>query len=473
MSYRNALFYLVTVILAGAAAGQTRIDLSAQSKAVDFSGASSTKPFQTGTALPASCTTGQMYFLTTEVNGQNTYGCVGNNTWVRQSAGAQSTTIKSSGVLVGARQILDVSAGRGAVLSTSDDGQELYIQTSIDTSVVQTQADEQAGSTLLCKSSSTDAPGVTYSCALTPTLTAYTTGMVLNWQPDASNAGGATTLNVDLLGAAPVVRADGVTPLGSSDIVTGEMYQIWYDGAAFRLLSGSGGGGTGQSQPAGALAPNGEYSTSRVMDSSYCPNWMGTFTGSSPLTFTLGAPVPGCVIVIQNNTTQPMAINVTTNAALLNGQMVNGNIPACATPASGCRAAVIKANGTTSWDMSGGGGIARNIGVIFAGGDLVSGAAINIPSIDFSCTLSKATISADAGTAATIKLWKSAGAEIPGPGDSISTSGFSLAGSTKFTTTSMADLTTTSVAAGDSLTFDLAALNGSPSHIAIVMECDQ
>jgi hypothetical protein len=88
------------------------------------------------------------------------------------------------------------------------------------------------------------------------------------------------------------------------------------------------------------------------MDSSYCPNWLGTFTGSTALTFTLGTPIAGCLIAIQNNTTQPMTVDVASNSITLNGQNSNGTIPACSSPTDGCKVVVVKANGTASWDMS-------------------------------------------------------------------------------------------------------------------------
>ena len=199
--------------------------------------------------------------------------------------------------------------------------------------------------------------------------------MVLNWKPDVNGTGGAITLNVDLLGPVPIVLADVITVPSSSNIVAGQMYQLWYQSSAFRMLSAIGGspgptgptgpvgtgGASGPSGPAGptgpagatvALAANAEYTTSQVMNSSYCASWLGTFTGSAALTFTLSAPISGCMIGIQNNTSQPLTINVTTNGLTLNGQTSNGTIPACATPANGCQIVVIKANGTTSWDMS-------------------------------------------------------------------------------------------------------------------------
>ena len=112
MSNRYTLFTAV-LVLTGTAAGQTQIDLSTQARSVDFSAASSTKPFQTGAALPATCGIGQMFFLTTAPSGQNAYGCSAVNTWTQTSAPAQSTTIKSSGTLIGASPVIDISAGAG------------------------------------------------------------------------------------------------------------------------------------------------------------------------------------------------------------------------------------------------------------------------------------------------------------------------------------------------------------------------
>jgi hypothetical protein len=71
--------------------GQTAVDLRTQSKNVDFSGAPSTKPFQTGTAIPPICSTGQMFFLTTAPAGSNVYGCEATNIWALQGGGSGGT----------------------------------------------------------------------------------------------------------------------------------------------------------------------------------------------------------------------------------------------------------------------------------------------------------------------------------------------------------------------------------------------
>ncbi|MBV9742287.1 MAG: hypothetical protein JO099_00870, partial [Acidobacteriia bacterium] len=63
---------LISILLSQAAA-QTRVDLRTQTKSVDFSWASSTKPSQTGAVLPATCTIGQTFLNTAAQAGQNLY----------------------------------------------------------------------------------------------------------------------------------------------------------------------------------------------------------------------------------------------------------------------------------------------------------------------------------------------------------------------------------------------------------------
>ena len=248
-------------VLAAIATGQTQVDLRTQSKSVDFTSAPSTKPFAAGPALPATCGVGQMFFLTSAPIAQNVYGCSTANTWTLQSGGPTSpTTIDSSGTFVGTRGVLDLSAGPGILWSVSDTGTEISVESMLDTSYAETRAGDQSGANLLCSSSSAANPGIAYVCSMNPTLTAYSPGMVLHWTPDVDAVGGAgTSLNVDNLGSAPVDKADGVTHPASTDVVAGELYQLWYDGAVFRIMSGggSGGGATGPAGPQGPAGPAG------------------------------------------------------------------------------------------------------------------------------------------------------------------------------------------------------------------------
>ncbi len=249
---------LLTLIaaLAVMAPGQTQVDLRTQSRSIDFSSAPSTKPFTSGPTLPATCGVGQMFFVTSAIGGQNMYGCSAANTWTLQSGGPTSpTTVEDDGTIVGTRGILNLAAGPGLQLAVSDTGSAILAQSLLDTAVAQTIAGDQAGGNLLCVSNSTANPGVAYSCAMTPTLTAYTVGMVLRWQPDVTVVGLTTTLDVDTLGATPVFKADGTTSPGNSDVIAGQLYELWYDGTSFRLMSGAGSGSGGTQGPAGPPGP--------------------------------------------------------------------------------------------------------------------------------------------------------------------------------------------------------------------------
>ncbi len=66
----------------GALYGQlTQVDLRLQSRDVDFSAASATKPFKSGTGLPSACGQGEMYYRLDAAAGMNVYGCTATNSW--------------------------------------------------------------------------------------------------------------------------------------------------------------------------------------------------------------------------------------------------------------------------------------------------------------------------------------------------------------------------------------------------------
>jgi hypothetical protein len=200
----------------------------------DFSNAAHTLPMKSGTTamLPAPCSPGETYFATDAPSGGNLYGCAAANVWTEQG----NLSVKNSGLSVGASSTANFSVGAGLMNTVSDDGVEINIQSALDTAVVETQPGEQSGRALLCASSSGSASN--YTCALTPTLAAYTSGMLLHWKPDVAGAGGSTTLNVDTLGAMRVALADGAANPSSATIVAGQLYDIWYDGSVFRIGAG-------------------------------------------------------------------------------------------------------------------------------------------------------------------------------------------------------------------------------------------
>lgn len=83
--------------------GQTTVDLGNQARNVDFGSAARTRPTKTGTALPAVCGVGELFFLTSALSGQNMYGCTAANTWARMTgssgSGLPDLTGQSSKVL--------------------------------------------------------------------------------------------------------------------------------------------------------------------------------------------------------------------------------------------------------------------------------------------------------------------------------------------------------------------------------------
>ena len=64
---------------------QTRVDLKYQAKDVDFSNFATTKPAKTGTALPATCGPGELFFSLSS-SGAGLYTCASTNVWTQGSA---------------------------------------------------------------------------------------------------------------------------------------------------------------------------------------------------------------------------------------------------------------------------------------------------------------------------------------------------------------------------------------------------
>ena len=111
-------YHLVSVLwLISSMNGQNLVDLRTQTKNVNFSGAASTIPAQTGTTLPATCTPGQLFFNTGSTPGQNLYACAPANTWTvlgGSSGSGTKGTISGAGTLVG-----HVTAGLGDIFTNT------------------------------------------------------------------------------------------------------------------------------------------------------------------------------------------------------------------------------------------------------------------------------------------------------------------------------------------------------------------
>src|ERR1035437_2108745 len=163
MSGGAGMFRLFTVVLIGAAAAaQTQIDLRTQARNVDLTAAASTKPLKTGTALPATCVVGDMFFKTDAPAGSNVYGCTAANTWAVQG----NDTVMSGGSLVGNTGTVNFVTGTGLMTVIAATGPQINVQTAVDTAVVQTQPGEQGGAALLCASGSGAGRGARFVCVL-------------------------------------------------------------------------------------------------------------------------------------------------------------------------------------------------------------------------------------------------------------------------------------------------------------------
>jgi hypothetical protein len=104
----------------GALYGQlTQLDLRLQSRDVDFSGASATKPFKSGTGLPSSCGPGEMYYRLDASAGMNVYGCTASNSWtLEQGPPAASMASQLGDFAVAASSATTLTVGTNCSTST-------------------------------------------------------------------------------------------------------------------------------------------------------------------------------------------------------------------------------------------------------------------------------------------------------------------------------------------------------------------
>jgi hypothetical protein len=75
----------------------------------------------------------------------------------------------------------------------------------------------------------------TITGSMTPDLGSYSTGMMVIFTP-ANNCTGATTINIDSLGAKSIVKGDG-TALESGDLQASTVHFLIYDGTNFVLIN--------------------------------------------------------------------------------------------------------------------------------------------------------------------------------------------------------------------------------------------
>lgn len=115
---------------------------------------------------------------------------------------------------------------------------------------------------------------------LNPTPTALVEGFALSFKNNTANTD-AVTLNINALGAKPVVKSNGNT-LTSGDLKEGSIYTVRYDGTSF-ILQGEG-GDYGNATASQVLAPNTIGTKDGVV--------VGTMPNRGTFNVPLGASVP-------------------------------------------------------------------------------------------------------------------------------------------------------------------------------------
>jgi hypothetical protein len=180
----HLLIWCATLLLP--AAGQTLLDLSTQVKP-------STKPVKTGSALPSTCNAGDLFLLVGGPPGNNIFACLTPGAWTPQTGQPGALAIQSNGNPVGNETVQNYIGGNGVIYALSDTGTRVDMVNMIDPAVVQTHPIAQSGRDLLCQSASGSTQ--TYTCHMSPPLTAYQLGMQLNWifsTPAASPSSSST-----------------------------------------------------------------------------------------------------------------------------------------------------------------------------------------------------------------------------------------------------------------------------------------
>jgi hypothetical protein len=90
-----------------------------------------------------------------------------------------------------------------------------------------------------------------HTLTLTPAPAAYAAGQAFSFVANATNTG-ATTLNVNGLGAKNIVRGNGSTALAGGEIQSGALVSVVYDGTSFRMDAPTGWELISKASPSGA-----------------------------------------------------------------------------------------------------------------------------------------------------------------------------------------------------------------------------
>ena len=133
-----------------------------------------------------------------------------------------------------------------------------------------------------------------YVLTFTANFTAYTDGIVIYWVVGTTN-GGASTINVNGLGAVAIVNQDG-TALTASQLIAGQVATIMYKSGQFLLLSSG-------------LTPS-------VLTGNFTPTWTGF--GGSPPTGKIFYQKIGSLVICQCDATGMTGTSTTTALTITN-----------------------------------------------------------------------------------------------------------------------------------------------------------
>jgi hypothetical protein len=269
--FRCALLAWAPVL---AVTAQTLVDLRTQSKSVDFSGASTTKPMKAGTVLPAACGLGEAFFQTNAPAGMNFYLCTAQNAWTLQSgsegpagpagpagasgaigiiqsaganlpvestlnftgggctddptnsrtdctgAGIAGLAIDVNGSAQGTQPTLNLISGTGIIQACANNSGSNRVDCTptLDTGYAPSRAMDQAGTDHSIIGTSGGA-GSAFLGTGSPTLAAYTQNQTFSFIPSDSGCVVGATLNIDGLGPIPLRKVVGgaVTAVGAGD----------------------------------------------------------------------------------------------------------------------------------------------------------------------------------------------------------------------------------------------------------------
>lgn len=234
----------------------------------------------TSGGLPATCTVGEVAYVSGATAGQNLYFCNSTNVWTQQlnsGTGSASTALGNLAAVAINTTLLPASVNTVALGSTSlpftnvflgvaggdsfsfgnlgnltanrnafvpDANSALFtncpaVANKVVTAMLIatgncTQANLPASATMPFAYAADSGSATAYVVTLSPAITAYAVGVEVDFLPANANSGAAPTLNVNSVGADPITKFGG-TALVANDLVTTAIAKVIWDGTDWEL----------------------------------------------------------------------------------------------------------------------------------------------------------------------------------------------------------------------------------------------